>query len=328
MRTSELRRLRREAFTLIELLVVIAIIAILMGLTLAGVMKILGKPPEVQAKNEMTQMDGAVQQFMTKYDVKYVPSQIKLARVYSNQTYPQVGVAGSLDDESVRFITQTIGRSGEQAFVTKWKSANGIEWVPGMPADPTGVEILEGHQCLVFFLGGLQTNNNGIISCNGFSPDATNPNVPPAPGQGIGPFFQFESKRLSIPPGKRYFAAYEDPHGKKKYYAFFSSFHGNSNDYNHYKTPAGLPISDCASLNNMWPYATSARTANSPLQYVNKDSWQIICAGADGQFGPGTDLTAAAASQFYWNKNTAGSISAAGRDDQANFARGKLQYGE
>ena len=322
MRTRELRARRREAYTLIELLIVISIIAILAGLTLAGVMKVLGKKPEVQTTDEMKQMDGAVQQFMTKYDAKYVPSQIKLAYIYSPTTYPNVGVAGSLDDESVRFITQTIGKN-EQTFVNKWKTT-GIQWAPGMTAND--VVTLEGHQCLVFFLGGIQTSSNGVISCNGFNPDALNPDVPPAPGQGVGPFFQFDSKRLSIPPGKKYFAAYEDPYGKKQYYAYFSAFHGKSNDYNHFGG------SDCASLlqpQGLWPYAASAKAAGAPIQYVNKNSWQIICAGADGKFGPGTNLSGAAGvTPYYWNKNTAGQIPADGGDDQANFASGKLQFGE
>src|SRR5262249_12270726 len=145
-------------------------------------------------------------------------------------------------------------------------------------------------------------------------------------GQGNGPFFQFDSKRLSIPPGKTYFAAYEDPYGKKQYYAYFSSFHGNSNDYNHFKATTAPPMSDCDKL-GVWPYATSAHTTSS-LQCVNKDSWQIIWAGADGKFGRGTDPTLQPTQQYYWNKNTAGGIAADGRDDQANFARGKLQYGE
>jgi len=321
MRTRQLRARHREAYTLIELLVVISIIAILAGLTLAGVMKVLGKKPEVQTTDEMKQMDGAVQQFMTKYDAKYVPSRIRLCPNYN--TYRPS--SDPLDDESVRFITATIGKN-EQAFVTRWKS--GIQWAPNLPA---GGEVLEGQQCLVFFLGGLQTkDSNGVISCNGFNPDPRNPDVPPAPGQGIGPFFQFDPRRLSIPQGK-YFAVYDDPYGKNKY-AYFSSFHGNANDYNHFfnLNPTLYPGSDCSSL-GVWPYAASAKTVNppAPTQYVNKNSWQIICAGADGKFGPGTNLSGAAGvTPYYWNKNFAGQIPADGQDDQANFASGKLQFGE
>jgi prepilin-type N-terminal cleavage/methylation domain-containing protein len=324
MRTRELRARRREAYTLIELLVVISIIAILASLTLAGVMKALGRRPEVQTTDETKQMDGAVQQFMTKYDVPYVPSRIRLCYKYGQ--YTQANVPGSLDNESVTFMEKTIGKN-VPGFVTTW-SQTGIKWAPGFGAKGTEEETLEGHQCLVFFLGGIQTkDSNGVISCNGFSSDPRKPDVPPAPGQGIGPFFQFDSKRLSVPVPQvagqvKYFAAYEDPYGKKQYYAYFSAFHGKGNEYNHFGS------SDCASL-GLWPYAASAKTASSPLQFVNKNSWQIICAGADGKFGPGTNLSGAAGvTPYYWNKNTAAQIPADGRDDQANFATGKLQFGE
>src|SRR5260370_16173737 len=106
-----------------------------------------------------------------------------------------------------------------------------------------------------------------------------------------------------------YFCAYVDPYGRRtngtvQYYAYFSSFHGNQNDYNHFFTlnATAYPGSDCASL-GVWPYATSATTGTSAKpQYVKPNSWQIICAGQDGVFGPGTDFSAQPGTQFFWSK--------------------------
>jgi prepilin-type N-terminal cleavage/methylation domain-containing protein len=340
MRTRELRRLRREAYTLIELLIVITIIAILAGLTLAGVMMALRKPAETQSKVEIGQIDGAIQAFISKYDgAKYVPSRIKVCRNF--QTY---NMNDPFDAESVRFIAKTIGRNSPQFLDLstnppggKWASTNGIQWTPTMPVG--GGEILEGHQCLVFFLGGLQVQNGNQVMCVGFSPDAGNPDVPPTPGQGIGPFYNFQPARLAIPPGKTYFCAYVDPYGvhpennQVQYYAYFSSYHGNQNDYNHFATnpqllATSVPTSDCTSL-GVWPYASSATTGTSAKpQYVKPNSWQIICAGRDGKFGPGTDMSGTTTTPYYWTPSTAASIPDPGKDDQANFGANKLQFGE
>jgi general secretion pathway protein G len=334
----ERRRLRQEAWTLIELLIVISIIVVLVSLTLSAVMYFLYKPAEVRARHEMSQMDGAVQQFKTKYDVDYVPSQIKIARNYASYN---LNVA--LDRDSVDYLTKTIGRNSPN-FTKKWQSpgpTGGILWTPAMQVGD--YEILEGHQCLVFFLGGLCTQSGGQFNPVGFSTDASNPDVPPAKGSGVGPFHDFNPNRLQVPPNKKFFPAYLDsysphPNGITQYYAYFSSYK-KDNGYNRYRTDGSLtfptsgpastaPImSDCVSL-GLWPYASQPPgTQGGAPSYLRSKDWQIICAGQDGAFGPGTDPTSP--TPYYWNKNTFGQlISTPGADDQSNFAYGKMQYGE
>jgi hypothetical protein len=59
---------------------------------------------------------------------------------------------------------------------------------------------------------------------------------------------------------------------------------------------------------------------------LKRNTFQIICAGADGQFGLGTDLTSA--TPFFWTSANLGGMDPKGADDQANFAANLLGAGQ
>jgi hypothetical protein len=108
-------------------------------------------------------------------------------------------------------------------------------------------------------------------------------------------------------------------------YAYFSTYN-KENNYNAY-----APIyknSDCATL-GVWPYAEGVIQGTNPpiYRYLRPKAFQIVSAGADGQFGPGTDLSQPANQQYFWTSDRAVFIPNAGQDDQANFAPGKLSAG-
>src|SRR5262249_1485200 len=68
--------------------------------------------------------------------------------------------------------------------MTTWDTT-GIDWLPGQPGPVT----LEGHQCLVFFLGGIPVN--GV--CTGFSSNPANPALPRTPvEQARGPYYALQ----------------------------------------------------------------------------------------------------------------------------------------
>jgi general secretion pathway protein G len=246
------------------MMIVIAIIAILMALTAAAVLRFVGKGREVAARNDVHQLALAMEAFKTKFGA-YPPSRIHLC--YNTSFYGN----SQLDTDSLNFMRQMFPR----CYDPIWSGQNsGIQWGPNVTAGNANGVILEGDQCLVFFLGGQQVNGQ----CIGFS---ANPQNPCDGGTGIGPFYEFSNSRLnsSRPNG---FFIYLDAFGKQPY-AYFSSYKSRNN-YNRYYNAQTNPTSDCNTL-GVWPYADPSNT------YYNPSTFQILCAGADTTFGQGTNLT-------------------------------------
>lgn len=257
MRLPPIARVQRTGFTLIELLVVIAIIAILVGLTAAGVMKVMFKGPELQNRNDITQLASAIESFKGKFQVEYIPSRIKLCRTL-NQYDPNQ----QLDKDSIAYLKKLFPRCE-----ATWGSS-GIDWGPPGWGN---VVTLEGQECLVFFLGGKQvTGPNGVM---GFSSNPLSPMPPPGVNGDITPFAEFKSDRL-VPGTNGGFFVYLDAH-KSLPYAYFSSYKSRNN-YNRYGS------SDCPTL-GVSPY----REAAGQNRYYNPSGFQIISAGTNKLFGPG-----------------------------------------
>jgi prepilin-type N-terminal cleavage/methylation domain-containing protein len=341
----KLTRRVRTGFTLIELLVVIAIIAILMSLLAAAVLKIIGVGPKTTTRVEIGQLEQAMETFKTKFKADYVPSRIRLCekRVHYNQVPTPAQLGGpKLDQESMAFLEKVFpklvdpnnppGSANEDA--NPWTSSKTSVWVDwngsgtlDVPSANNNYLILEGDQCLVFFLGGIPTRNpNGTL---GFS---TNPRNPAQQGgDRIQPFYEFKSNRLlftkAYPFGSKTaqqsfdFLSYIDAYGKKPY-VYFSAYKG-SNGYNRYFPVMG--ISECLQIRKnpldgneipqtVWPYAEALTPI---IRYQKPNGFQIISAGADGLFGPGTDLTSQM--PLTWPVTTV-ALPQPGFDDQANFA--------
>jgi prepilin-type N-terminal cleavage/methylation domain-containing protein len=276
----------RKGFTLIEILVVIAIIAVLLGLLLTAIMPIFGKGPEAQARKELGQLGTSIATFQREMKVLKMPSRLLLKE---DGNYAS-GIAAQdqyLVNDSVKFLKD---------MFPNCKFSLGVDW-NGNGVIDQGYVILDGSQCLVFLLGGI----NGT---RGFSSDLANP--VPAPGRKdlLGPFYQFENTRLIGAP----FPRYNDPWGTP--YAYFSNY-GKPDGYNRYGIPGvGGAFSDCSGL-GVQPYIQSIDINNIP-HYYNSDSFQLISAGADLTFGPGG----------LWGPNWP--IPDATRDDMSNFSTGKL----
>jgi prepilin-type N-terminal cleavage/methylation domain-containing protein len=332
MRLVQPRQQGRNGFTLIELLVVIAIIAILVGLTAAAVIQYLNKIPVINTTNDIQQLATALENFKTKFGF-YPPSRIRLC---SSQTmYANAGVAGSLDQLSLAYLNQMFPRM----------VLAGADWSGGVQPGFSSV-ILEGDECLVFFLGGIPTNNP-TPGCLGFSTDPHSPwtLATVANNQRIGPFFTFDTSRLvqihaADPTSPSAFYSYKDSYDKNQVFAYFQS--GKTpNGYN--SLYQAVKVSDC-NLLSVWPYAefmAASAADQRPPRYLNPTTYQILSAGRDGIFGRGTPIASwtnmaivGATPVTTWTGSNPGAMAYPGppanynyKDDQSNFAPGILEAG-
>jgi prepilin-type N-terminal cleavage/methylation domain-containing protein len=331
MRRSPAKQTARAGFTLVELLVVIAIIAVLVSLFAGAVVVVMRKVDEVKAHSDIDQMQSACNTFKQQLKVPYIPSRIRL---YEDGGY---NPNDQLDADSLAYLKRMFPKL---QFPVDWNGDGVVAYPNGQPQRWE----LEGDQCLVFFLGGLQVQSPN--ACVGFSTNPANPMQPGGDRINGGPFFQFPGTRLfsrgiaspsGLPSGS--FFSFQDPF-LKNYYAFFSSYKA-ANGYNryfdyYYAVTAGnnnnnpYGVSDCRSL-GVWPYAS---TLGSLPRYQNPETFQIICAGPNGRFGTGTVIFN---SPTYPAVNVPGqwlggplwdasspTVSAGGEDDLSNFSAGRL----
>jgi prepilin-type N-terminal cleavage/methylation domain-containing protein len=357
----------RRAFTLVELLVVILILATLIGLLTSAVTRGLGVGKRSRNRSEISQLELAIANFQQRFKVGYLPSRMKLAEVFSAANYPNVGVPGSLDADSVQFLTQMfpgILTNTGGTYGGTWTT--GIDW-NGNGAIDAGAVILEGDQCLVFFLGGIpgpSTASHALLTspptytypvgtppaCLGFSTNPKNPADATTPDR-IDPFFEFSSNRLVIinvpdptnPDPVRIVPSATVP---TSYFYSYLDTYGTSDGYGGYV--AGAPYAYFSAYktgNGYNRYYAPAATPPAPYsdcswlnvwpyketaaRYLLPNKFQIISAGGDLQFGHGSDLNAAA--PIYWTPAAAGQIypeGTPGFDDQCNFTSSLLGSGQ
>lgn len=349
-------KLRRGGFTLVEMIVVIAIIAVLAALITPAVMKYLGKGPQITTAAEISNLDTALQNFQNTMKVRTIPSKIKLCEMYGDYNLalnPAGQPVSQIDVDSVAYLTQLFPHildvipnpPANNLTLVIWRT-NGIDWngdraIGNNAANRTF--ILEGDQCLVFFLGGIPLPGPPG-GCRGFSTDPRDPaksftrviggqNQPEQTTGRTGPFFEFPSARLTkrptatgapAPPfrsaGDFGFYSFLDPHKKTSpnlnpprpdgnWYAFYSA-HGTAGTYN----PFGG--NDCAGLTQLYPAAAGAKVYTEAAgRFYKASTWQIISAGADGLFEPAASVA---------TSRTLPDNSNEGKDNQSNFNNGSL----
>ncbi len=315
----------RGAFTLVELLVVIVIIGILAGLISAAVIAAFGKGKVVRNRTDLAQLDVGLTSFKTYFKLtEPPPSRFRLYEKYSDyiSSPDNIQMKGNpIDDESIAYLVRMFprlidpkGNNGlfsdpsypftfndpsqdpnydPHKYFIDW-NGNGVYDPPPPVSVPGGTAhipwMLEGDQCLVFFLGGIPSLAGGVPNMQGFGKNPKNPadNSTPFPPNGPNavvapagfnpPFFDFQSSRLvfmdvdpNVNPARPPFLSYLDTYGLSdgagklksgKPYAYFSSYK-SANGYNRYFRDVSLTAfhsqhnSDCVTL-GVWPYAEAA----------------------------------------------------------------------
>ena len=273
-------------FTLIELLVVISIIGILMGLLLGGVQKVREVGKRTTVVSDITQLDTAASKFKTDFGFA-PPQRIRLPGQVPDSSWATGSPVQQESYAGFQQLLQMFPRwqiSGASAASVAPLTATGLNFrATAVPANANGL-LLEGSQSLVFFLGGPDLQ--------GFTPSG--PYTPAAAATSRkGPYFDFVVSRLDpsvltrvntligtpdVPNG--YLNGYLDPYGTP--YAYFSTFSGP----NYNLTYAWMPPAPVAPSP---AYANPMRAYQDPSgKWINPGRMQIISAGKNKRFGPGT----------------------------------------
>ncbi len=251
---------RRRGFTLIELLVVVVIIATLIALLVPAIGAAVRAARNATVQAEINTIAQALEAFKSKYG-DYPPSRIILNEngYIPGGAAPLIVNSGTMN--SVDITPSQLANRTQNAMRKFWPQAtfstSGAVWGPNGPwydfngngvRDFTQSYILEGHECLVFFLGGIPLQANGQLSVIGFGKDPVNPFSNGIVGNGMysanrnAPLYNFDGSRLAFTTGytgnSSYVPAnpgYLDSLGhqdSQSFYAYFSTNNGTGYDPN------------------------------------------------------------------------------------------------
>jgi prepilin-type N-terminal cleavage/methylation domain-containing protein len=223
---SRARRRKQAGFTMVELLVVVVVIAILIGLLVPVITGALRTAKNAATSSEINQLAQALASFKSKYG-DYPPSRILLCEtgVYPVGNTQPIGpgdiTLGALAQRSLiamrkffpRVVFSTGGNQAPPTTATFWYDFNGNGIGNGAVKESY---ILQGHECLAFFLGGIpfQDPKSGTFGMTGFGKDPVNPftnalvadpnyggnSNPMYSANRQPPMFEFNPSRLFLDP--------------------------------------------------------------------------------------------------------------------------------
>ncbi len=229
---------RRTGFTLVELLMVIVILALLIALLLPAITGAVRNAREAGSVAEMNAISQALSDFKSQFN-EYPPSRIVVAED-GNYSAANLGTYAYLGPRTVaalrkywpRMSISTSGAPGSIPGPGYYDfNGNGVN-------DHATPYVLNGPQCLVFFLGGIPqpTASGGTtgFAVTGFAKNPSNPMQTSASTTNrIPPLYEFNNSRLIADPNHiNGVPGYIDSLGSfdnplsPPFYAYFSAYSG------------------------------------------------------------------------------------------------------
>lgn len=222
----------RRGFTLIELMVVIVVIGILVALITPAVMRAQVTAKNAAVTTEIHSLDVALTAFRNEYG-SYPPSRIVFAE---DGDYSAKNLESLPDGPALVQRTLSILRGYWPRMVVRTDGAKPT--IPGGWFDFNGNHvkdkpyILQGHECMVMFLGGVPSwGDKGKVAMMGFGKDPRNPftSNDPYPVDKFWPFYGNRTAPLTdFGSGKLVATAngvgLTDIYGG--FYAYFSAYKG------------------------------------------------------------------------------------------------------
>jgi prepilin-type N-terminal cleavage/methylation domain-containing protein len=298
----------RGGFTLVELLVVIVVIAILIAILLPAIAGAIRAANDGRVTADINNLASALTEFKGRYG-DYPPSRIMLSEVGAYPTsdtstlaaffgnnvkfgQPDIRV-NVLAERSVRYLRKFFPRAlppAPGANPPFWHDFNGNGEIDTAPI------YLEGHECLVFFLGGIPVNTGGTITMSGFGRDPQRPftttllasvlgnPIPPTmrSDSRITPSsFQFVSNRLIDEDGDG-IPGYIDPLGTGQpgvgnmhFYAYFVAYANNQYDPNDVNLPEFEPDGGLFAANGVGMRRFRVNPGILPGDYSSNDPFAL-----------------------------------------------------
>jgi len=318
---SEIRNLRRRAFTLVELMVVIVIIGVLMSLILPAISRARRAAQEAKVMTEINGLASAISGFKAKYGVE-PPSSISIYLTSGgwNGDPTSRGIIRSIWPQFDFTMGDPMGGTAGAgtAFPSYWTTS----------ATNNAINLYSG-ECLLFFLGGVQTA--------AFQPPAgfaKNPLYPFAPvsqnANREGPFYEFSNiSQLSDIDGNGFNEWKDTLPAQTNPYLYYSSYEGRGYNVGELANTGGNyvllhDVYRVSSAAGTTPPANvaAAGTGSQTLPAQKPQTFQIISPGYDANYGQGgvfnPNLTNSGLTDSSGNPDTAA------YDNLTNFNGGRL----